>query len=356
MDVTFDAIPHDQARVLLENAEKTEQQDRPTAESLDVVRRHGGFALRTPERFGGAWADAQTVARHLADVGRYCPSTAWIAGTCATGKTFVEDVFPGAAPPGCYDDPDALACGSGRPDGIGTSEPGGIRINGRWPYVSGCEDAAWALLGLIVDGAYSVAVIPMADLTVERTWHSAGMRGTGSQTVVAEDLLVPAERVGPARPPAPSTKVFYGLTVLAPVVGAARGALDVVHALFASDRKPFMTAYARMGDSPAARHWLAEATLLVDRAERTMLAAAQDVDAGDVSAAERARLEMDLSYAARDCREAVDLMLDLHGPSGFATSNALQRYWRDIAVGGRHPHLRTYIAAEDHGRALAPES
>jgi alkylation response protein AidB-like acyl-CoA dehydrogenase len=353
MDVTSDAISPDQARVLLDNAEKTERQDRPTADSLGVVRRHGGFALRTPERSGGAWADAGTVARHLADVGRYCPSTAWIAGTCATGKTFAEDAFGGAVPADFHADPDALACGSGRPDGTGTSEAGGIRINGRWPYVSGCEDAAWAMLGLVVDGTFSVALIPMADLTVERTWLSAGMRGTGSQTVVAQNLLIPAEWVASAGPPTPSAKVFYGLTVLAPVVGAARGALDVVHALFASDRKPFMTAYARMGDSPAARHWLAEATLLVDRAERTMLAAAQAVDAGDFSAAERARLEMDLSYAARDCRDAVELMLDLHGPSGFATSNPLQRYWRDIAVGGRHPHLRTYIAAEDHGRALA---
>ncbi|MBB5785198.1 acyl-CoA dehydrogenase family protein [Nonomuraea jabiensis] len=356
MDVTSDTIPQDQLRILLDNAEKTERQDRPTADSLEVVRRHGGFALRTPERFGGAWADAGTVTRRLAEVGRYCPSTAWIAGTCATGKTFVEEAFRDAVPPDVHADPDALACGSGRPDGIGTPEPGGIRINGRWPYVSGCEDAVWALLGLIVDGTFSIAVIPLADLSVERTWHSAGMRGTGSQTVVAQDLLVPAERVSPAGPPTPSAKVFYGLTVLAPVVGAARGALDVVHALFASDRKPFMTAYARMGDSPAARHWLAEATLLVDRAERTMLAAAQEVDAGDVSAAGRARLEMDLSYAARDCRAAVELMLDLHGPSGFATGNALQRYWRDIAVGGRHPHLRTYIATEDHGRALVAES
>ncbi|MCO5970678.1 acyl-CoA dehydrogenase family protein [Actinoallomurus soli] len=355
MDVTTDATPHDQARILLENAEKTEQQDRPTADSLGVVRRHGGFALRTPERFGGAWADAGTVARHLADVGRYCPSTAWIAGTCATGKTFADGAFRGAVPADFHADPDALACGSGRPDGTGEPEPGGIRINGRWPYVSGCEDAAWAGLGLIVDGVYSFALIPMADLTVERTWHSAGMRGTGSNTVVAHDLPVPAEWVSPAGPPASATLVFYGITVLAPVVGAARGALDVVHALFASDRKPFMTAYARMGDSPAARHWLAEATLLVDRAERTVLAAAQAVDAGDVSAAERARLEIDLSYAARDCRAAVELMLDLHGPSGFATNNALQRYWRDIAVGGRHPHLRTYIAAENHGRALAAE-
>jgi alkylation response protein AidB-like acyl-CoA dehydrogenase len=46
---------------------------------------------------------------------------------------------------------------------------------------------------------------------------------------------------------------------------------------------------------------------------------------------------MDLADAARDCRSAVDKLLDLHGASGFAVSNPLQRYWRDIAVGSRTP-------------------
>jgi acyl-CoA dehydrogenase-like protein len=99
--------------------------------------------------------------------------------------------------------------------------------------------------------------------------------------------------------------IFYGITVLAPVVGAARGALDIVNEMFASDRRPHLTTYSRMGDSPAARHWPAQATLLVDRAERTLLAA-QAVDAGDITETDHARLRMDLADAARDCRAAVE--------------------------------------------------
>ncbi|MET8863594.1 hypothetical protein ABZW11_11605 [Nonomuraea sp. NPDC004580] len=62
--------------------------------------------------------------------------------------------------------------------------------------------------------------------------------------------------------------LLYGTTVLAPVVGATWGALDLTEAVFASDRKPFMTAHARMGDSPGARRWLAEAAHLAQRARR----------------------------------------------------------------------------------------
>jgi alkylation response protein AidB-like acyl-CoA dehydrogenase len=353
MDVMSETIGAGQARILLANAAKTEQQERPAAESLDVARRAGAFALRVPERFGGTWADAATTVRRLAELGRYCPATAWVAGTCVTAKTFVGDVFGAEAPDEFFADPESLACGSGHPTATGVRGPGGVRVDGRWAYVSGCEDAAWAGLAVMVDGTYMFAAIPTSDLSVERTWDAAGLRGTGSHTLVARDVLVPEARIRPARPPGPALHVFYGTTVLAPLVGAARGALDVTDAMFASDRKPSMTAYARMGESPAARQWLAEATLLVDRAERTLLAIADAADGGDVSPADHARLHLDMVDAARDCRAAVELMLDLHGASGFASANPLQRYWRDIAVGSRHAHLRSYIGVERYGEALA---
>jgi alkylation response protein AidB-like acyl-CoA dehydrogenase len=211
----------------------------------------------------------------------------------------------------------------------------------------------WAVLGLMVDGVFSFAVIPVADLAIERTWHMVGMRGTGSQTVIAEDVLVPVERVAPASPFTTADLMLYSMTVLGPVVGAALGALDAVHAMFASDRKPFMTTYTRMGESSGARQWLAEATHLTHRADATMLAIAREVDTNNVSKEDSTRLHMDLADAARDCRSAVERKLDLHGASGFATANVLQRYWRDVADGSRHPHLNPYLAIERYGSALA---
>ena len=244
MSVMTEILEYD-AHLLLANAAKTEQQQRPTTESLGAARRGGAFALRTPERSGGSWADATTVVRHLAALGRSCPSTAWIAGTCVTAKTFVADVFGAAAPEAFFADPDALVCGSGHPTGTGERGPDGVRVTGRWANVSGCEDATWAGLGVMVDGVFTFTVIPTADLTVERTWDTAGLRGTGSHTLVARDVLVPAGHVGVAQPPGPAVHLFYGTTVLAPLVGAARGALDVTTAMFASDRKPSMTDYGR---------------------------------------------------------------------------------------------------------------
>ncbi|WP_252439228.1 acyl-CoA dehydrogenase family protein [Pseudonocardia humida] len=340
--------------ILAANAEKTELQGRPTAESLQAARDVGAFALRTPREYGGSWTSATDIARLLSALGRDCPSTAWVVGTCLTSKTLAAGRFAPAVERELFADPDALFCGSGNPAG-GRAEPvpGGVRLTGRWASTSGCEDATWAGLGVVLDGVFSYAVVPTADLAIDRTWHVAGMRGTGSHTLVA-DLVVPSERVAALQLPGPpQDMLLYGLSVLGPVVGATFGALDVVTAMFASDRKPFMTQYTRMGESPGARHWLADAGRLARRAERTMLAVAAEADAPGVTGADHIRSQADLANAARDCRSAVELMLDLHGSSGFATGNALQRFWRDVAVGSRHPHLNPYLAAERAGAALA---
>ncbi len=338
--------------VLRAHAGKTEENDRPAGESLDALREIGAMALRTPREHGGAWAGAETVARQLTVLARACPSTSWVAGTCATAKTLAVRALPGADAPEYFADPDALFCGSGVPGARGERVPEGVRVTGRWPNVSGCEDATWALLAVMVDGAFSLIVLPTADLVIERTWNMAGMRGTGSHTLVADGVLVPAERIAAVAPFALNDRMLFSMTVLGPVVGAAQGALDATNAMFASDRKPFMTAYSRMGESPGARHWLAEATYLVQRAETTMLAVARESDTRELSAEDAPRLHRALADAGRDCRSAVELMLDLHGTSGFTTSNVLQRFWRDVAVGSRHPHLNSYLAVENLGTAL----
>ncbi|SEQ93797.1 acyl-CoA dehydrogenase family protein [Lentzea albida] len=339
--------------VLRAHAAEVEKNERPAPKGLAALRENGVFALRTPQAHGGAWAGVETIARRLAELGRACPSSAWVAGTCVTSKTLAGGVFDRSEKPEFFADPDALFCGSGVPGARGERVPEGVRVTGRWPNVSGCEDAEWAGLAVMVDGAFSFALVPTAELVVERTWTAAGMRGTGSHTLVADDVLVPAERIAGATPFTPNDMMLFASTVLGPVVGAARGALDVVTAMFASDRKPFMTAYTRMGESAGARHWLAEAGYLVDRAEHAMLAVAREADSAELSPADVPRLRKVLAEAGQDCRTAVERMLDLHGASGFDRANPLQRFWRDVAVGSRHPHLNPYLAVENLGTALA---
>ena len=66
-------------------------------------------------------------------------------------------------------------------------------------------------------------------------------------------------------------------------------------------------------------------------------------------------LTAELADAAQDCRDALELMLDVHGSSSFATANPLQRFWRDVAVGSRHRVLSPYLAIEFYGQALTAD-
>ena len=340
------------AQTLRAEAETAERQCRLTPDGIEALRRYGAFALRTPEAHGGLWASPSLLARRLVDLGRACPSAAWVAGTCATSKTIHAATFADSSPAEPFGDPDALACGSGTAVGHGAREADAVRITARWSYVSGCEDAAWANLGLTVDGTYSWVFVPIDALRVEGTWQTAGMRATGSHTLVADDVVVPADWVRPGSMPTPAERAFLGLMVLAPIIGAAYGALDVTEAMFASDRRPFTSNYNRMADSPGARQWLAEATHLLARAEQTMDAVAATAERDDLTEPEVAAASMALADAAHDSRTAVERMLDLNGTSGFAATNPLQRIWRDVAVGSRHPLLNPYLATERLGSAL----
>ena len=347
---------------LAANAAQTEQRGRVVETSLKAAKAAGAFALRTPVAHGGSWATATVAVELIAAMARGCPSTAWIASTSLVSKNMISfGDYPAHTLDEVFADPDAVAGGVGIPRGHGESGLNGVRLSGRWANVSGCEDAVWASLGAMVDGAFAIVLIPMADLTIDRTWDVAGMSGTGSHSLVADDVLVPFDRVATGErlhyPPDGRTVQTWGVAVLATAVGATLGALDVVDTMFASNRKPFATSYTRMSESPGARHWLAEATTLVRRAERTMLALASRIDAEPgITDLEHAGMQRDRADAAKDCLAAIERMLDLHGASGFAKSNALQRFWRDVSVVSRHPALNPYLAVEGFGRALTESS
>lgn len=326
-----------------------ETRDRLTPETIAALRAEGDFALAVPVAHGGRGASTETILRRLIALGRRDASAAWVVGVGVVSKTLAARMATETTQKELFSDPDALICGSGRPD---CGQADGGTISGAWPNVSGCEDATWAGLAVMVDGVPHFAHVPLADLRVEKTWRVAGMRATGSHTVVAERLGIPDGRLVPFRPFRLNDVLLFGLTVLGPVIGGARGALDATQAMFGTGRKPFMTAYTSMGESPGARHWLAEAAHLIERAERTALAVAAASDGDEVPPSDLARWHMEEASAARDCRAAVDMLLDLHGAGGFGVGNPVQRFWRDVAVGSRHPHLNPYLAVENYGKAL----
>ena len=67
---------------------------------------------------------------------------------------------------------------------------------------------------------------------------------------------------------------------------------------------------------------------------------------------EKAQGQADCGYAMGLLRSAAGRLLDIAGSSAFATSNPLQRFWRDINMGTRHAFLTTSLSMELYGRIM----
>jgi alkylation response protein AidB-like acyl-CoA dehydrogenase len=357
--------------VLAAHADRAERDRRIPRESIAALRGAGAFALATPTRFGGLDADLPTVVRVVSELGRGCPSSAWLVAVSTEAQRVFTAFMGEDVLADFHADPDTRLCGAGMPPGRAQRGAGGVHLSGHWPYASGCEDAQWAIVTALVfsgDGppAFACVLLPTSDLVVDRTWDTAGMRGTGSHTLVADDVFVPDARV--LVPPTgengapdmfagrPATPLAGALTLLASLTGAARGALELMASVL-HERKPPMTQYESLAASPGARHWFAEATHLIESAYRDLLVLADEVGSHQpgqpLGAQEVTALRMRIRSVRKRCQEGVDLLLDLHGTAGFAVGNPLQRFWRDLHVGSRHVQFTPYLALENHAAAVA---
>jgi alkylation response protein AidB-like acyl-CoA dehydrogenase len=355
---------------LAAHAEQTERDMRMSQQSLAAAADAGAFALTTPRRHGGEETTITTAVQVLTELGRGCGSTAWVAGISASVKDLLVPHMSAEVQHELFINPHVRVCGSMMPTGQSIEVTGGLQVSGRWNYASGCEDAQWAALGAPIvdrdgapaapDGPSVVVLVPTPLLRIDRTWDMAGLRGTGSHTVVAEGVFVPSSHILKLDLPnlLQSGSVLIGYPIsMAPLLGVARGARDLVASALTT-RRPPMSPHAAVVDIPAARHMFARASLLIDDAHRLLALFATTVDDArmrrvGLSAVEQARLRVEAVSAVRKCRQAVDLLLDLHGSSGFALSNPLQRMWRDLAVGSRHGALAPYVAAEDYADRVA---
>ncbi|MFE6685810.1 acyl-CoA dehydrogenase family protein [Streptomyces sp. NPDC057743] len=364
--------------LLRRNAARTEQDRRVAEENIVALDEAGLLGITRPERFGGHQASLRTLLEVTSELGRGCGSTAWTASlTNISG--WVIGLYPERAQREVYEpNPRARACSVLPPQGTSRAADGGQVISGRWGFASGCRHAQWALLGMPVTAAsgeqldQGLALVPMDRLTIEDTWHVAGMRGTGSNTLVADEVFVPAHRIlsvtGAKRGEYPTEfrdEALYraafvptlALSLAGPLLGLARGGLELVLASLAQGHGISHTYYQDAREAPATQTQIAEAAQLVDTATLHLMRAADDVDGWAASGRrmplpDRARVRMDIATVARRSREALDILLTVQGARSFADDHPLQRIWRDLETGSRHAMINPAIAHESYGRAL----
>ncbi len=346
-------------------AAQTEQIRRVPDASMALLRDAGLFQLVQPRAHGGLEQPFDALVELVIEISAVCASTGWVAGLAAAHQWLVANFPPAAQAEVWGADPDALVCGSYAPAGTVAAVDGAWRAGGRWSFASGCDVTQWAVCGALLPGAdgapptAAFLLVPAADYAIDDTWHVVGLAGTGSKTLVLEDVTVPAHRVltfrdtcsGSSPGAAAHGGALYRLPMLsciasclaATAVGAAQGALDDYLAATGrrTTRGAVAGANARMADFAAIQLRVAEAAAAVDAARTVLLrdlrAAAETAQRGQLASLEqRVTARRGQAFAVSLALRAVEALNASTGGHGLDLANPVQRAWRDVNAVGRH--------------------
>jgi alkylation response protein AidB-like acyl-CoA dehydrogenase len=332
------------------------------ADLLDRLRAAGCFRMFVPPSHGGYGADPRTGLAVLEALARADGSTGWTvmigAETPHLLAMLPRDRFDTLYTQG----PDVVVAGGFAPQGRAELADGGYRVTGRWAFASGSRHADWIFGNCVLTGDGRLLpgpdgqpaqlrsmLLPADRVRVEDTWHSLGLRGTGSHDVVIDSVHCPAEQsfdlfTGTPCVPGPGFVAPLSQFVLhlgAVAVGIAQGALDDMVALLDTGRQRL---YARqsLADSPAFRERLGRADLTVRAARALLRSLADDLlraaGAGDQGAVDalRPRISASLPWVTEAATDAVDACYRAAGGGAARDSSPLQRRFRDIHTFSQH--------------------
>ncbi|WIG56960.1 MAG: hypothetical protein OJF61_002748 [Rhodanobacteraceae bacterium] len=363
--------------LLSEHAAETERERRIADANVEALRDAGLFRMLTPRRCGGHEIGARAWLDVVALVAESCGSTAWVLSLLTNAAWFAGMLGDEARMEIFGANPDTRIAGVFAPCEGMQREDAGIRISGKWFWASGSLHADWAMLGVLERDAqvrvvdHWLGFVPMRELAIENTWYASGMKGTGSNCLVAEDLFIPAHRLMSLREAIAGTipntnpdETLYRaacvpmmvLALLGPQLGLARAALH--HVISGAGRRnvPY-TIYQREADSPGFQMQIAEAALKIDSAHLHAYRIADDIDAfasrgQRMDLTTRARARASAGYVGKLVTEAINTLISAYGAGAFADANPLQRIWRDANTAARHALVLPPVCEEIYGKAL----
>ncbi|MDA5285608.1 acyl-CoA dehydrogenase family protein [Streptomyces sp. NPDC054904] len=321
-----------------------------------------GFARRfVPARWGGDAGSASGLLDALDVLAQGCTSTAWCASVIA-GAGRMGAFLPEAGQEELWArGANTPVVGALMPRGSATAVNGGWRVTGEWDFTSAVGFSEWALVCALVpqDGERQAPwffALPRQDYQVADTWASVGMRGTGSNTLLADNVFVPSHRgfarqdmiegrsVGSdARCHTAPLRLLSGVLFGAPALGAARAALR----LWAEG-----SGAGTAGEDRGLRLSLARSVIAVDGAALLLARAARIADAPRASELELVRSPADCAFAVEQLVDVVERLLRSAGSAAQLAGHPLQRIWRDVHSLSSHVALEFDPVGDAYGSRL----
>lgn len=340
--------------------------------SIKELSETGFFKLLQPRRFDGLEADPAAFYTAVKEIAGACGSTAWVSSVVGVHPWQVA-LFPDEAQQAVWgSDTDTRLSSSYAPTGKAQQVEGGFQLSGRWSFSSGCDHCQWVLLGGLVFNAegnvvdFRTFMVPRKDYTIEDVWNVVGLRGTGSNDIVVDDVFIPeaftlsmsdtGRCFGPGQEvntadlyKLPFHSVFT-MTISTPIIGMAYGAY-AEHVEMQQKRVRAAYLAEKTSQDPYATVRIARAANEIDSAWVLQMHNLRELQAS-VEQGERIPLQLRLKVrrdqviASERAIRAIDMMFEASGGRALAEGTYLQRMWRDAHAGRVH-------AANDPERALA---
>lgn len=364
--------------LIREYAAEGEKNGRVSQPVIDKMLEAGLFSLTVPRRYGGAEVNKRTYSDVLTALGQADGSTAWSAMLINIGN-WMTTTFPQRAQDEVFGGEEfGRACvilsptGKGKPTG-----DGGFRVTGQWPYASGSYISTHALISFLAeqpDGSYrqAIAILQPGQYTIDRTWFPIGLCATGSDTIVAEDVEIPAYRIQyydeitvddytteflADEPRARAAFIPAAVQIFGSVlVGMGKAAYELTLERTLS-KGVAGTVYKSARNSPTHQIALARASALIDAADLLQQRAARDIDEFSQKGEKmdlytRGRVRNDVGMTVEFITEAVDLLMKAAGSSSFMADRPLSRIFRDVNTGGSHVHATPGIGQDVFGKII----
>jgi alkylation response protein AidB-like acyl-CoA dehydrogenase len=235
------------------------------------------------------------------------------------------------------------------PNARGIRDGDGFSVTGRWQWGSGTQHCAWIVGGAMCDdGSQRLCFFPPSDVEFHDTWHSIGLRGTGSLDFSVEgahvaDAFTVRAGTAAAHVDEPLARfpnfTLLALGIAATAIGVARRALDELATLARSKTPQFSSrtlansGFAQAEFAKAEGRWRSARAYLRDEVGAAWETA---VAGAPVSVEARVAMRLAAAHAAASGVAVADSAFTLAGGTAVYETSVLGRCLRDAHVMTQH--------------------
>lgn len=343
-------------------AKETDALRKVHPDTIQELRDLGFFKLLLKKEYGGLESDLKTFFHSQLNISKECMSTAWACGIIAVhpyqmalmSKQAQDDVY--------LTNPEALIASAYAPMGKVEPVDGGFMFSGHWAWNSGGDYCDWSFLGGIVPGeGYRTFLVPRTDYRLVDTWHSMGLKGTGSNDIIIDEpVFVPDYRThkqldgflgnnpGKQHTDNPMYSIPWAQLFVRVVNTPAIGALDHALSLFIQNLPKSSFDPSKGGSDPDTLNRIARVANTIDELICIMDRNLDSLLNKDLTVNERIKFRYQASLVIERCIEAVDLLMDSAGGRSVYLGSELQQLFLDIHTARAHvannpvPFARNY--------------